>query len=154
MFITMSIWYPIVWIRNHQPCPSPTRTSVGVSDTQLSYYFFCLDMCFDFFWVKGGGKITYGPSFTWDKETVRSISVLVRLNPGSLSARTIMVFLPMNSKASRPPVKTLLPCKWGKHVRLDSPQLAVWQWPAVPKDPAFSSNIKINRKPQVFHTTR
>lgn len=51
---------------------------------------------------------------TWDNETVLSMSVLVRLKPGSLSARTFMVFLPMNSRASSPPVNTLLPCRWGE----------------------------------------
>lgn len=34
---------------------------------------------------------------------------LVLLKPGSLSAKTVIVFLPMNSKASRPPLITDLP---------------------------------------------
>lgn len=70
-----------------------------------------------FHWLKE--KLAKNHNPTWDNETVLSMSVLVRLKPGSLSARTFMVFLPMNSNASSPPVKTLLPCRWGTGVAWD-----------------------------------
>lgn len=71
---------------------------------------------YSLYWLKE--QITKVHNPTWDKETVLSMSVLVRLKPGSLSARTFIVFLPMNSRASRPPVKTLLPCQWDNCTRL------------------------------------
>lgn len=48
---------------------------------------------------------------TWLRDAVFSIRVLVFLKPGSLSARTFMVFFPMNSRASSPPLMTDLPLK-------------------------------------------
>lgn len=45
----------------------------------------------------------------WLSDAVFCIRVLVFLKPGSLSARTVMVFFPMNSRASKPPLITDLP---------------------------------------------
>lgn len=75
----------------------------------LKYLFKKMNKIYLFYRLKENVAKVYNP--TCDKETVLSMSVLVRLKPGSLSARTFMVFLPINSKASRPPVKTLLPCR-------------------------------------------
>lgn len=46
---------------------------------------------------------------TWDSVEFLIISPLVFLNPGSPSAITSIVFFPINSRASRPPVITVLP---------------------------------------------
>lgn len=46
---------------------------------------------------------------TWDRVEFLFIRPLVFLKPGSPSAITSMVFLPMNSRASRPPVITVFP---------------------------------------------
>ena len=55
--------------------------------------------------------VSSGCVLTCERVDVLIIRPLVFLNPGSPSAITSIVFLPMNSRASKPPVMTVLPCR-------------------------------------------